>query len=178
MISVSYNSFTTLKYQLEENYKLLSLWQLAPKFLMLVTLILVLTVKEPIIYNVAIAYSLSGIIVILMSLISLKQMASGKINIETPSELKESQFSANIFSLLKNSYPYGLSGIFYLIYYQSDILILSYYLDYDEVGYYGFSLVFVTAVCLIPSVYYLTFKLKRIHTVSYTHLTLPTKRIV
>lgn len=163
MVSVSYNSFTTLKYQLEENYKLLSLWKLAPKFLMLVTLILVLTIQEASIYNVAIAYSLSGILVIFMSLFSLKQMACGEMRLEKPIVLKEADYDTNIFKLLRKSYPYGLSGLFYLIYYQSDILILSYYLDYVEVGYYGFSLVFVTAVCLVPSVYYLTFKLKRIH---------------
>lgn len=166
MVSVSYNSFTTLKYQLEENYKLLSLWQLAPKFLMLVMLILVVTIKGPSVYNVAIAYSLSGIIVILMSIVSLKQMVTGQIKLYTSSEAKKYDANDNIVTLLKNSYPYGLSGLFYLIYYQSDILILSYYLDYTEVGYYGFSLVFVTSVCLIPSVYYLTYRLKKIHTLA------------
>lgn len=98
-----------------------------------------------------------------MSIISLKQMVSGEIKIENPSEFRLISSNSNIFNLLRNSYPYGLSGLFYLIYYQSDILILSYYLDYVEVGYYGFSLVFVTGVCLIPSVYYLTFRLKKIH---------------
>lgn len=166
MISISYNSFTTLKYQLEENYKLLSVWQLAPKLLLLIALLLVLRIKSPNIYNVAIAYSLSGILIVIMSLISLKQMASAELNLSIPNNVELTSHTVNIFSLLKNSYPYGLSGLFYLIYYQSDILILSYYLNYTEVGYYSFSLVFVTAICLIPSVYYLTFRLKSIHTLA------------
>lgn len=166
MVSLSYNSFTTLKYQLEENYKLLSIWQLAPKLLMLVSLILVLTIRTPNIYNVAVAYSLSAIIVILMSILSLKQLTKAELKIHTPSNIKLNSNEVNLLELLKNSYPYGLSGLFYLIYYQSDILILSYYLDYTEVGYYGFSLVFVTAVCLIPTVYFLTFRLKKIHTLA------------
>lgn len=168
MISLSYNSFTTLKYQLEENYKLLSIWQLAPKLLMLISLVLVLTLRAPNIYNVAVAYSLSAIIVILMSIISLKRLAKADLILKTPANLKLTNDEVSVFKLLKNSYPYGLSGLFYLIYYQSDILILSYYLDYTEVGYYGFSLVFVTAVCLIPSVYFLTFRLKKIHTLAAT----------
>ncbi|WP_300394332.1 oligosaccharide flippase family protein [uncultured Psychrobacter sp.] len=163
MVSISYNSFTTLKYQLEENYKLLSLWQLAPKLLMLISLVLVLTIKKPSIYNVAMGYGISGILVIIMSVKSLKQMTKAELKLKTPDGFILTNDHINIFGLLKNSYPYGLSGLFYLIYYQSDILILSYYLDYIEVGYYGFSLVFVTAVCLIPSVYYLTFRLKKIH---------------
>lgn len=166
MVSLSYNSFTTLKYQLEGNYKLLSIWQLAPKLLMLVSLILVLTIRTPNIYNVAVAYSLSAIIVILMSILSLKQLTKAELKINTPNNIKLNSNEVNLLELLKNSYPYGLSGLFYLIYYQSDILILSYYLDYTEVGYYGFSLVFVTAVCLIPTVYFLTFRLKKIHTLA------------
>lgn len=163
MVSISYNSFTTLKYQLEENYKLLSLWQLAPKFLMLVMLIIVLSTQPANIRNVAIAYSTSGLLVIIMSIISLKAMTTGKLKIHNNNEVESKGIEVSIYRLIKNSYPYGLSGLFYLIYYQSDILILSYYLDYIEVGYYGFALVFVTAVCLIPSVYYLTFRLKKIH---------------
>lgn len=163
MVSISYNSFTTLKYQLEENYKLLSLWQLAPKFLMLVMLIIVLSTQPANIRNVAIAYSMSGLLVIIMSIISLKAMTTGKLKIHNNNEVESKGIEVSIYRLIKNSYPYGLSGLFYLIYYQSDILILSYYLDYIEVGYYGFALVFVTAVCLIPSVYYLTFRLKKIH---------------
>lgn len=163
MVSISYNSFTTLKYQLEENYKLLSLWQLAPKFLMLVMLIIVLSTQPANIRNVAIAYSMSGLLVIIMSIISLKAMTTGKLKIHNNNEVDCKGIEVSIYRLIKNSYPYGLSGLFYLIYYQSDILILSYYLDYIEVGYYGFALVFVTAVCLIPSVYYLTFRLKKIH---------------
>ncbi len=163
MVSISYNSFTTLKYQLEENYRLLSLWQLAPKFLMLVMLVLILSTQPANIKNVAIAYSMSGSLIIIMSIISLKEMTNGKLKIYNNSEEKSNNTEVSIYKLIKNSYPYGLSGLFYLIYYQSDILILSYYLDYIEVGYYGFALIFVTAVCLIPSVYYLTFRLKKIH---------------
>lgn len=170
MVSISYNSFTTLKYQLEENFKLLSVWQLAPKLLMLISLVIVLTLNKPSVYNVAIAYSLSGILVILMSFVSLNQMITGRLKLQTPYDFKFDNNARNIFSLLRNSYPYGLSGLFYLIYYQSDILILSYYLDYTEVGYYGFSLVFVTAVCLIPSVYYLTFRLKKVHILATTDI--------
>ena len=168
MVSISYNSFTTLKYQLEENYKLLSLWQLAPKFLMLVMLIIVLSTQPANIRNVAIAYSMSGLLVIIMSIISLKAMTTGKLKIHNNNEVESKGIEVSIYRLIKNSYPYGLSGLFYLIYYQSDILILSYYLDYIEVGYYGFALVFVTAVCLIPSVYYLTFRLKKIHILAKT----------
>ncbi len=163
MVSVSYNSFTTLKYQLEENYRLLSLWQLAPKLLMLVMLVLVLSTQPANIRNVAIAYSMSGTLIIIMSIISLKEMTSGKLEIYNNNKVEHNNKEVSIYRLIKNSYPYGLSGLFYLIYYQSDILILSYYLDYIEVGYYGFALVFVTAVCLIPSVYYLTFRLKKVH---------------
>lgn len=163
MVSISYNSFTTLRYQLEENYGLLSLWQLAPKFLMLVMLVLVLSTQPANIRNVAIAYSMSGLVVIIMSIISLKEMTNGNLKVYYNNKVELSNKEVSISKLIKNSYPYGLSGLFYLIYYQSDILVLSYYLDYIEVGYYGFALVFVTAVCLIPGVYYLTFRMKKVH---------------
>lgn len=166
MISISFNSFTVIRYQIEENFKLLSLWQLMPKLLILVMLLSVLYFKSSNIKNVAVAYCLSSIIIITMSIFSLKLMRSSELKIKTGSKEAVSYQKASIRKLIKKSYPYGLSGFFYLVYYQSDILILSYFLDYVEVGYYSFALFFVTSVCLIPSVYFLSFKMKTIHTLA------------
>ncbi|MGP5103032.1 oligosaccharide flippase family protein [Psychrobacter celer] len=168
MLSLSLNAFTRLKFQVEENFTALSIWQLIPNMSKLLVLVLIIFFAGATVFNVAIAYSISGAIVLAMSANTIARMKKGDFKLE-PIEIGSINYQKNsILNLLKNSYPYGLSGMFYLIYYQSDILILTYYLDYESVGYYGFSLVFVTAICLLPSIYYQSFKMKYIHFISRT----------
>lgn len=66
-------------------------------------------------------------------------------------------------SLIKYSYPYGLASLFYLIYYQVDIVVLKYYVSYKEIAYYGVSLIFVSAVCLLPTIFYQQVCMPKIH---------------
>lgn len=168
MLSISYNSFTRLKLQVEDNFSVLSVWQIIPNTLKLISVITIIYLLGSSIFNVALAYGISGLLVFIISVKSLYEMNQGKLKIENSNSNNNEydKHNKSIMDLLRKSYPYGLSGIFYLIYYQSDILILTYYLDYTEVGYYGFSLVFITALCLLPSMYYQTFQMKKIHSLS------------
>lgn len=168
ILSISYNSFTTLKYQIEDNHKLLAIWQLAPKLILFSTLLLIIVALGASIKKVGLAYGITGLIVTIFSINSLIDLYKGNLKLKfiIQSDKYSINPTASLLNLIRNSYPYGLSGLFYLIYYQSDILILNYYLDYTQVGYYGFSLIFVTSVCLIPTVYYMTYKLRSIHYLS------------
>lgn len=164
MLSVSLNPFTRLKYQVEGDYGKYSIWQILPNFIRLLFLIFVVFVFGISIENIGISYGLSSLFVLVFSLKSIKSMLKGDVNIKAVNSSSDLHIpKINIKEIIKNSYPYGLSGFFFLVYYQSDIFILTYYLDFKDVGNYGFAFMIVSAICIFPSLYYQSLCLPKLH---------------
>jgi O-antigen/teichoic acid export membrane protein len=61
------------------------------------------------------------------------------------------------------SWPFGLAGIFYLVYFQSDIILLKYMVSDEAAGIYNVAFVIMAAVYMLPSVIYQKFLLPKIH---------------
>lgn len=164
MLSVSLNPFTRLKYQVEENFRQYSIWQILPNFIRLLFLIFVGFVFGLTIDNIGISYGLSSLFVLWFAIKSIRSMLNGELNIKTINSDQDLSIpKVNIKDIIKNSYPYGLSGFFFLVYYQSDIFILTYYLDFEQVGNYGFAFMIVSAICILPSLYYQSLCLPKLH---------------
>lgn len=165
MLSLSVNAFTRLKYQVEENFFKFSLWQILPNLFRIISILVIFYIFQTSIETIAWAYAIAAIIVILFAANSLRLMKLGKVSLDKGIIVQDvyDKEGLSMKDVFRNSYPYGLSGLLYLVYYQSDVLLISHYLDYTSVGYYGFAVTLVVAVCLIPSIYFQSLHMPKVH---------------
>jgi O-antigen/teichoic acid export membrane protein len=64
---------------------------------------------------------------------------------------------------LQQSWPFALAGVFYLIYFQSDILLLGWMVGPEAAGLYNAAFAVMAAVYLLPSVAYQKYLLPKLH---------------
>ncbi|MGP5517772.1 oligosaccharide flippase family protein [Psychrobacter celer] len=162
MLSVSYNSFMSIRFQIEGRFRFFSLWQVVPNLLKLVSIFICISFLGKSVHSISIAYLITGMIVIVFSLNSLHRMRSGNITLLDKAVYKKYRVVTNK-ELVINAIPFGLNGIFYLIYFQSSILILSLIKGYEEVAYFGLAVTLLTAACLLPSILFQKFLMPKIH---------------
>lgn len=164
MLSVSYNSFMILRLQIEGKYKAFSIWQTIPNSVKLLSVFLITGYLGNSLINISYAYLITGIIITLISLTSLHKMKVGKIKLANePVVQSNSLGSITAMRLLLNSMPYGLTGVFYLIYFQSNIVLLSFISGYESVAYYGLAMTIATAACLPASIFFQKLLMPTIH---------------
>jgi O-antigen/teichoic acid export membrane protein len=64
---------------------------------------------------------------------------------------------------MNNAWPFGLAAFFYLIYYQSNIILLKYLIGDEAAGIYNVAFTVMAAVYLLPGVIYQKYLLPKIH---------------
>lgn len=159
------------KLQLEEKYESLAWWQTVShsgRFLLVVLVILSST--SPGIDDVAAVYAVVALVIAFFGFFHLRDMFRGKFILKGHSnsvfkkeKISESKRSLTLFKIAQNAWPFGLSGIFYLIYFQSAIVLLKYFSGSAIAGVYNVALVFMTAVYLFPGVVYQKYLLPKFH---------------
>lgn len=110
-----------------------------------------------------------GISIFILSIISfypfyknISKFFSKKIKI--PIENGESSLHSPTFGdSMKQVYPFGLMGIFYYAYYQSDILILSYLEGLEASAYYSAAFTVLSLLYLFPNLLFRRLFLTKIH---------------
>ena len=162
MMGLSLNGFVITRLQVEDKIRTLSIWQLIPNTLKLIFVILGLVILGESILALSIGYLLTGIVVLLFSFNSIIKLKEGSLKLKEKVST-EKRPAVTGMELMKNAFPYGLTGIFYLIYIQSSILILSFMKGYEDVAYLGLSLIFLTALCLLPSLFFQKIYMTKIH---------------
>lgn len=158
------------KLQLEERYTSLALWQFLPHFARLV-LIVFLAYFPGILLDVQIvvlSYAVIAILIFLTGVIQLHHMYSGAFllnghAIEGGLAIQEKVVHPGILMVASQAWPFGMGGIFYLIYYQSDIILLKYLVGAEAAGIYNVAFLVMSAVYLLPSVVYQKFMLPKLH---------------
>lgn len=159
------------KLQLEERYKALALWQLLPNLARLlgVVLVVVLSAQTRIDY-IAAAYSLVALTVTMLSFSHLRAIYQGRFTLKGHSKTtmaerdpRVSPIFINMFDVAREALPFGLAGVFYLIYFQSNIILLKYFTGAESAGIYNVAFTVMTAVYLLPTVIYQKFLLPKYH---------------
>lgn len=158
------------KLQLEEHYISLAFWQFLPhlaRLLLVAMLVYTMTnVSNPQI--AAYAYGGVSLLFLIVGSAFLYQMHQGKFflkgheNTTKPTKQDNLNFPS-MFHVAAQSWPFGLAGVFYLIYFQSDIILLKYLSSAESAGIYNVAFVIMAAVYLFPSVIYQKFMLPKIH---------------
>lgn len=161
------------KLQLEERYNALALWQLLAHLarLLLVLVFIFKATGQLSLDTVAAAYALVALSMMIVGFAQLQAMAQGIFSLKghpKPSGA-ESMVPAKALALVRVSgvarqaWPFGLDGIFYLVYFQSDVILLNYLAGYEAAGIYNVAFTVMIAVYLLPSVIYQKFLLPKFH---------------
>lgn len=158
------------KLQLEERYLNLAVWQFLPHALrlLLVVMLVYATTLIPNVQNFAYAYAGIALSIFAVGFVLLLRMYQGKFSLIGHGEadglgvLKE-QISPGMFQVAAQSWPFGLAGFFYLIYYQSDIILLKYLSGAETAGIYNVAFLVMAVVYLLPSVIYQKYMLPKLY---------------
>ena len=162
------------KLQLEAKHIGLAAWQFVSHPLRLVgLLLLILYLPMLTAFHVASLYLVLSVLVFSIGCYHLVGFYKGKLHLagqqksfhakKTEGPLEE----PSIKSILARTYPFGLESFLFLVYYQTDLILLRYLVNEEAAGFYGASVIFMAAVYLLPSVLYQKFLLPKIHRWAY-----------
>lgn len=164
--------FLSVRFQLEERYFLLALTQLVPHLLRLLLVLLIslsawvkITPESS-----SFVYFFVGAVILLMGRKSFIEMIRGNIKLKGHAPVDESIVATStppnrpsFYVVLGNCWPFGLATFFYLIYYQSNIVILQVLVGNEAAGIYNVAFTVMAAVYLLPGVIYQKYLMPKIH---------------
>ena len=158
------------KFQLEESYTSLAIWQLAPNLSRLILLsIMVYIISYQIdIINVAWIYAIIGLGFLGISIYQISKLLVGSFDLKGHCKSDASQMvSPNIRNVYSEVWPFGIASASAFIYLQSDIIMVSYIVGDIEAGYYNAAFVIITGIMVLPVVLYQKFLLPKFHRWAY-----------
>ena len=156
------------KFQLEERYSMLAFWQITPhliRFLMVVALVFFASEWLSVL-NVVIIFALISIALLMLSVSPLHQLSLGKLALkghENTLQFKDKFIAISPINIMQRAWPFGLAGLFHLIYFQSDIILVKYITGNEAAGLYNVAFMIMVMVLLFPSIVYQKFLLPKIH---------------
>jgi len=154
------------KFQLEEKYQTLALWQLAPNLsrLVLFSIVLLLPFKIDV-FIVAYTYATIGLIFIYLSIKHLNLLKKGRFELKGHGKphAELMQYLPSQQEIFKGALPFGLATFFGFIYYQSDLIMLKYLASDSASGLYNVSFVLLMAILIFPSNLFNKFLLPKYH---------------
>ena len=164
------NLFTELVgsiFQLEEKYTHLSLWQLTQsvlKFLLLALIVYGFNFKLNEI-SISITFALTAVLMAPFALYKIHKLKKGQIKLKGHEGKIRNEIIANVkvIDIFKESWPFGVSGFFYLIYFQLSIVIINYYMGAKIAGNYSVAFTLITAATIFPGIIYQKFLLPKMH---------------
>jgi O-antigen/teichoic acid export membrane protein len=152
-------------YQLEGKYKLLALFQFLTHGLRFFVVLIIYFFKKSLVL-IGIGYVLASIILIIFYIPTIYRMYKKQIDLKghgiaqiDHNKIKE----PTLRSVIKNTWPFFFAGVFYLIYYQSNIFLINTLTGEEASGIYNVALTVLTVIYLFPSALYQGFLLPKIH---------------
>lgn len=156
------------KLQIEERYFPLSCWQSA---LAVVRFFIVLVAfyffSEMGSLGLAFVYVVSVCTIALAAVPLVRRLFRGCIVLPGRENLIESrvvtQDKVSIYSVFDQSWPFAASALLYLVYFQIDVVLLSFMVSSSEVGLYVAAHSLIAATYLLPNVVYQRFLMPKLH---------------
>jgi O-antigen/teichoic acid export membrane protein len=156
-------------YQLEEKYINLAVWQFLPhalRFSFLIFILWTFSTQSLSVISVALIYLVVAVLMFLVGGKLVIKIYKGGLSLAGhASTLKKSEFNSqpDTISVLRGSWPFGLAGIFYFIYFHSSVILVSYTLGNEAAAQYKVVIVIMTAIYMFPSIVYQKLLLPKIH---------------
>jgi len=156
-------------YQLEERYRSLAVWQFLPHAMRFSFLMFVLwgfSTQHLSVINAAFIYFIVAVIMFLVGgKIVLKAYKGNLSLVGHDSTVGRLEFNSqpSVIKILRESWPFGLVGFFYFIYFQSSIILISYTLGGEAAAQYSVVIVIMTGIYMFPNLVYQKLLLPKIH---------------
>lgn len=161
---------TSSKLQLEERFMQLATWELLqPATRLLLVLVFIFVLGQPFtIVTAAGAFAVVGLFTLCIGCWQLRNMSKGKLSLQGHGnrgviKVQPSSTNPRPLKLFLNIWPFGLAGISYVIYYQSDIVLLRYMTGKEAAGIYSVAFLTIALLCLLPNIIYQKFLLPKLH---------------
>jgi O-antigen/teichoic acid export membrane protein len=161
-------------FQINSDYTSLALWQLVLHLPRLIAIIILVSyVSHPTAKNVAFVYLLISIAVSASGIHSLRRFWGRETpfvrNINAIKSLKHlgERQDMKLSDAFRKVAPFGLQSFGFLVFYQTDVIMLGWLSNKEEVGFYGLGVIFTAAAYLLPSVFYQKFLLPTIHRLAF-----------
>ena len=174
VISHIFIEWVNVRFQLEGRYFALTIWQNSMHLLrfLFIFFAAILFIRPLSMFQVLFGYFSISILVSLAGYFFLTPMFRGEINLGIPlssevQEIKKDQKELFVSDIFLHSLPFGLAGLFYLIYLQSDLIFLKYLVGEKASGIYAAAFAVMIAIYFIPGVIYQKFLLPKIHGWAY-----------
>jgi O-antigen/teichoic acid export membrane protein len=157
------------KFQLEEKYISLAYWQVAPHTLRLLSVLFLsyFLVGYMNLITLSFAYMMVGAFVTLFGLWQFYQMNRAGFSLaghENFSIKNNAQVHIpDIKSLIQETWPFGLAGLFNLVYFQSDIILVKNITGANAAGIYSVVTTIMVVVYMFPNVVYRKYLLPKLH---------------
>lgn len=129
----------------------------------IIVLILILLLISNSIIAVGYSFLISGILLLFLFLIVIITSIKNIKNEDTQLNYNSQTDEVNFLKTLSSITPYGLVGIFYVIYYQSGIFILNTMGYKNELGVYNIAFIIIALLYLIPSSVFRLLILPKLH---------------
>jgi len=152
-------------YQLEGKYNKLSLFQFLTHGLRLLVVVILYFLGESLIM-VGIGYVVASLLLAIFYIPSIYRIYKGRIDLKGHKRPVNSSSiipQPSLRSTFKHTLPFCLAGVFYLIYYQSNIFLLNMLVGEKASGIYNIAFTVLTVIFLFPSAIYQGFLLPKIH---------------
>ncbi|WNN47302.1 oligosaccharide flippase family protein [Siccibacter colletis] len=159
-------------FQLEERYSSVALIQSSIYVLRFIFLVILYFKSANFTINsIAITYGLISLIIILASYKVLVRVIKHEVKLKghvKTAKVKLSRVSS--FEMISEAAIFGLSGVFYMIYYQLNIVLVKYFISDEVAGYYSVAFLFVSAAIMFPTIIYQKYLLPKLHRWAYHDL--------
>jgi O-antigen/teichoic acid export membrane protein len=139
-------------------------WQLGPNLLRFGLISSIIIAGLGSITTFSIAYAITGIVIFIFATLNVASfitLPAHKIDIFCKST--SSHFREDIAWAFSKSWPFGIASLAHLVFYQSDILLLSYLDTKETTGLYNVSFLILSAIYLLPAIAFQKFYLPLIH---------------
>jgi O-antigen/teichoic acid export membrane protein len=173
LVGYPFIELVSAKLQLEERYNALALWRVMPQLTRLLLVLLVVSgaTGEVNLDTIAVAYAAVAFVMINAGFAQLRAMAQGHFVLKghlKPSDT-ENIFQTTVTSIVRVSdvarqtWPFALTGLFYLVYFQSPVILLKYLTSDQAAGIYNVAVTIMAAVYLLPAAIYQQYLLPKFH---------------
>ena len=154
----------TAALQLRGRYTSLALLQTVPHLGYFLTALLTFSLGLGVV-TVARAYLLTSLLLTALSLAALASFvrASSKKKVPEKTERFFENPSTELFQILRGAWPFALAILFGQLYFQSDIVLVSWLRGAEEAGGYNVAFQVLAAVYLLPYVVYRQYLMPRLH---------------
>lgn len=155
-------------FQLEEKYFQLALWQFSLPALRFSVLVLFyfMLMDHLSVVSVGVIYACTSLLtffcgVTLLLLVGRRGIAL-KGHEHTPWNADYTS-TPGMLRVLRECWPFGVSGVFYLIYFQSSVVLVKFMAGNEAAALYGVAIVLMSAIYIFPGVLYQKLLLPKIH---------------